>query len=70
MVKGMRPQTVMTVLPIGIRMPDRGRQAIVIRSGPGSSDSDDEVADEMGSESDSELRWSDSGDLSSAAKTP
>ena len=33
MVKETRPQTVMTVLPIGMRMPDRGRQATVIRSG-------------------------------------
>ena len=50
MVKGTRPQTVMTVkgmmnttmkemitktvvLPIGIGMPDRGRQATVIRNG-------------------------------------
>ena len=27
-------------------------------------------ADEMGEEEDKELRWKDSGDLSSAAKTP
>ena len=33
MVKWTRPQTVMTVLPIGIRMPDCGRQATVIRNG-------------------------------------
>ena len=31
---------------------------------------DDEVADEMGEDEDEELRWKDSGDLSSAAKTP
>ena len=37
-----------------------------LSSAPGSSDSDDEVADEMGSESDSEPRWSDSWDLSRA----
>ena len=30
----------------------------------------DEVADEMGEEEDKELRWKDSGDLLSAAKTP
>ena len=31
---------------------------------------DDEVADKMGEEEDEELRWKDSGDLASAAKTP
>ena len=35
-------------------------------SATGSSDLDNEVADQMGSESDSEPRWSDSGDLSRA----
>ena len=30
----------------------------------------DEVADEMSEEEDKELRWKDSGDLSSAVKTP
>ena len=40
-------------------------------SAPGRADEDDdEVADEMGEEEDKELRWKDSGDLSSAAKTP
>ena len=40
-------------------------------SAPGRADEDDdEVADEMGEEEDEELRWKDSGDLSSAAKTP
>ena len=39
-------------------------------SAPGSSDSDDEVADKMGEDEDEELRWKDSGDLSSAVKTP
>ena len=39
-------------------------------SAPGRADEDDdEVADEMGEEEDEELRWKDSGDLSSAAKT-
>ena len=33
-------------------------------SAPGRSDSDDKVADKMGSDEDSEPRWSDSGDLS------
>ena len=37
----------------------------------GRADEDgDEVADETGEEEDEELRWKDSGDLSSAAKTP
>ena len=40
-------------------------------SATGRGDEDgDEVADEMGEEEDEELRWKDSGDLSSAAKTP
>ena len=40
-------------------------------SATGRADEDgDEVADEMGEEEDEELRWKDSGDLSSAAKTP
>ena len=40
-------------------------------SAMGRADEDgDEVADEMGDEEDEELRWKDSGDLLSAAKTP
>ena len=40
-------------------------------SPPGRADEDDdEVADEMGEYDDKELRWKDSGDLSSAVKTP
>ena len=40
-------------------------------SATGRADEDgDEVADEMGEEEDEELRWKDSGDLSSAVKTP
>ena len=31
---------------------------------------DDKVADEMGEEEDEEIRWKNSGDLSSAVKTP
>ena len=34
------------------------------------NEDDDEVADEMGEDEDEELRWKDSGDLSSAVKTP
>ncbi len=44
-----------------------GRQAAIIRSG---DEDDDEVADKMGEDKDKELRWKDSGDLSSAVKTP
>ena len=41
------------------------------KSATGRADEDDdEVADEMGEEEDEELRGKDSGDLSSAAKTP
>ena len=40
-------------------------------SATGRADEDgDKVADEMSEEEDKELRWKDSGDLSSAAKTP
>ena len=40
-------------------------------SATGRADEDgDKVADEMGEEEDEELRWKDSGDLSSAVKTP
>ena len=40
-------------------------------SATGRADKDgDKVADEMGEEEDEELRWKDSGDLLSAAKTP
>ena len=45
-------------------MPDYGRQAP--SSAPGRSYSDDEVADEMGSDEDSEPWYSDSGDMSRA----
>ena len=40
-------------------------------SAPGRADEDDdEVAEELGKDEDMELRWKDSGDLSSAVKTP
>ena len=45
-------------------MLDRGRQATIICSGE--IDLDDKVADEMGSDEDSEPRWSSFGDLSCA----
>ena len=40
-------------------------------SAPGrANEDDDKVVDEMCEEEDKELRWKDSGNLSSAAKTP
>ena len=58
------------MLPYGLQMclTAAGRPP---SSATGRADEDgDEVADEMGEEEDEELRWKDSGDLSSAVKTP